>query len=624
MSAKQIFGYTGKLLRVDLSHRKSSSESLEEDLLKKYLGGAALGIKYIHDEVPAGTEWSAPENRIFWGAGPLTGTRMAGSGGICGVTVGALTNGMTSTQANGYFGVFLRFSGYDGMIVQGQSSSWVYLHIHDGQVDIKDASHLLGKTTFDTENLIKEELGKRDKQMSVMCIGPAGEHLVKFACAISDGGHAAAHNGIGAVMGSKKLKAIAVERGTNVIPLKDKEGINKAREELLARVMSNPMQAGTYKEGTVGGVVMSTKGGVLPVKNYTTGLFVIDPEKLSKYTCPSIRETFKAKPNPCWACGAKHCHIFEAPAGSKFPGRILEEPEYEGMAAFSSEVGITDMVNTVLLAGEADRLGMDVNECGWVFGFLMECFEKGVITKKDLDGLEMTWGNFDAIIEMLSRIANRQGFGDIMAEGVMKAAKKIGGQALNFAVGTQKGNTPRGHDHRVLRFEQFDTSVSNLGTLEAHSLAPLKMLGLPFPYDTFDPEILPSVNAKIKGAMIFEDSLLTCRFQTDNQLDIMCQALNAATGWDFDIPKALEVGKRAVNLARLFNLRQGIDSKLDAPSVRYGSAPLDGAAAGRGVMPQWDRMLKNYYKAMGWDENTGKPLPETLEKLGIGYAISKS
>jgi aldehyde:ferredoxin oxidoreductase len=620
-----MFGYMGKLLRVDLSGRTSGIEPIEEEFLKKHLGGAALGIKYIYDEVPAGTEWSSPANRIFLGTGPLGGTRIAGSGGVCGVTVGAQTNGMTSTQANGYFGAFLRFCGFEGLIVQGQASSWVYLYIHDGgQVEIKDATHLLGKTTFDTEVQIKEELGKRDKQMSVLTIGPAGENLVKFACAIADGGHVAAHNGIGAVMGSKKVKAIAVERGTNIIPVKDKEGINKAREGLYQRVMANPMQAGTYREGTVGGVVMSTKGGVLPVHNYTTGIYVIDPEKLAKYNCQDIRTAFRAKPNPCWACAARHCHIFEAPEGNKYAGRLMEEPEYEGMAAFSSQVGITDMVSTVILANEADRQGLDVNECCWIFGFLMECYEKRIITSKDLDGLEMTWGNFDAIMEMLSRISNRQGFGDVMAEGVMRAAKKIGGQALNCAVYTQKGNSPRGHDHRVLRFEQFETSVSNLGTLEAHSMPPFKLLGVPFPYDMFDPDVLPVVNAKIKGAMVFEDSLITCRFQTDNQLDIMCQAVSASTGWDFDIAKAMEIGKRAVHLARLFNIRQGIDPKLDAPSLRYGSTPLDGPAAGKGALPQWDRMLKNYYRTMGWDENTGKPLPETLEKFGIDVAATKS
>lgn len=617
----QILGYMGKLLRVDLSARRSSSESLAEDLLKKYIGGAALGIKYVYDEVHPGTQWSDPENRIFLGTGPLGGTRIAGSGGICGVTVGALTNGMTSTQANGYFGAFLRFSGFDGMIVQGQASSWVYLYIHDGQVEIKDAIHLLGKNTFETEHQIKEELNKRDKQMSVLCIGPAGENLVKFACAVCDGGHVAAHNGIGAVMGSKKLKAIAIERGTNVIFLKDKEAIPGIRKSLLERTLVHPMNGPTYRQGTVGGVVMSAKGGVLPVKNYTTSNFAIAPDKLAAYDSQNIRAIFKAKPNPCWACASTHCNIFIAPEG-KYAGRILEEPEYEGMAAFSSAVGVDDVVSTVVLSNEADRLGMDVNECCWIFGFLMECYEKRVLSKTDLDGLEMTWGNSEAIMEMLSRIANRKGFGNIMAEGVMRAAKKIGGEAVKFAVYTQKGNTPRSHDHRVLRFEQFDTAVSNLGTIEAHSQAPFKLLGMPEVNDNFDPEVLPIVDAKIKGAMVFEDSLMTCRFQTSNQMDLLCQAVNAATGWDFDIPKAMVVGKRAITLARVFNISHGIDPKLDIPSMRYGSTPLDGAAAGRGVMPQWDRMLKNYYNAMGWDEKTGKPLPETMKALDLEFAVS--
>ncbi|MDD5701926.1 MAG: aldehyde ferredoxin oxidoreductase C-terminal domain-containing protein [Dehalococcoidales bacterium] len=620
MESSVIYGYTGNLLRVDLSLKSSGTERFSEDLLKTYLGGAALGIKYIYDEVKPGTEWFDPENRLFLGAGPLSGTRLAGTGSVALVSKGAMTNGMSSTQANGFFGAFLRFSGFDAMIVQGQSPSWVYLYIHDGQVEIKDATHLLGQTTSDTERLIKEELDKRDRQMSVLSIGPAGENLVRFSCPVTDGGHVASHNGMGAVMGSKKLKAIAVARGASPVPVKDKDTVLRVRQELLDRVLAHPMNAGTYREGTVGGVVMSSKGGVLPVKNYTTGIYAIEPEKLAAYTAQNLRTVFQAKPSPCWACGAKHCHVFIAPEG-KYAGRILEEPEYEGMAAFSSAVGVDDAVATVILANEADRLGMDVNECGWVCAFVMECYEKRLVTKNDLDGLEMTWGNSEALMEILQKTATRQGFGAILAEGVMRAAQKIGGEAVKFAVGTQKYNTPRGHDHRVLRFEQFDTSVSNLGTLESHSQAPFKLLGMPETYDAFDPDVLPFTVAKVKGAMVFEDSLVTCRFQTGNQLDLLCQAVNAVTGWEMDIPQAVTAGKRAVNLARIFNINHGIDPKLDAPSMRYGSAPLDGPAAGRGVMPQWDRMLRNYYGAMGWDEETGIPLPDTLKKLDLDFAI---
>ena len=253
--------------------------------------------------------------------------------------------------------------------------------------------------------------------------------------------------------------------------------------------------------------------------------------------------------------------------------------------------------------------------------WLLECYEKCLITSKDTDGLEMKWGNGEAILSMLNKIARREGFGDILAEGVMRAAQQMGKEAQKLAVHTKKGNTPRTHDHRAMWLELFDTCVSNTGTLEAHSAAPYQLLGLARPADMFDPETISTVDAKIKGAMIFEDSLVTCRFNTNTNLDLICQAINAATGWDMNIQEAMTIGRRAVNLARAFNLRHGIAAELDAPSMRYGSTPLDGIAAGRGILPHWEKMLHNYYKLMGWDQKTGKPLPETLANLGLDSVI---
>jgi aldehyde:ferredoxin oxidoreductase len=305
----------------------------------------------------------------------------------------------------------------------------------------------------------------------------------------------------------------------------------------------------------------------------------------------------------------------------KYAGRIIEEPEYEDMAAFSSLVGIDDLTTTVVLASEVDRLGLDANEAGWVMAWLIECYEKGILTKGDTDGLEMTWGNGETVMAMLNKIANRQGFGNVLAEGAMRAAKYVGMEATKIAIHTLKGNTPRGHDHRAMWFELFDTCVSNLGTIEAHGMsAPYKLLGLAPTYDPFDPEAISTMVAKTKGAMLFEDSLVTCRFQTGGQLDLLCQAVNAATGWNMDVKEAMAVGKRAVNLARAFNLRNGIGAELDAPSMKYGSTPLGGPIAGRGIMPHWDNMLRNYYNLMGWDEK-GRPLPETLRSLGLDFVI---
>jgi aldehyde:ferredoxin oxidoreductase len=352
-----------------------------------------------------------------------------------------------------------------------------------------------------------------------------------------------------------------------------------------------------------------------------TSVHTIDPDKLETYSAQNIRFKFKAKRDACWACSSNHSQTLEITDG-KYTGRVIDEPEYEGMAAFSALVGIADVTTTLVLASEVDRLGMDCNEAGWLMAWLMECHEKGILTQEDTDGLEMNWGNGEAIMAMLNKIADREGFGNILAEGVMRAAQHIGGEAKNLAIHTQKGNTPRGHDHRFLRLELFDTCVSNTGTLETHGAAPFELLGLNRNFDLFDPIAVSTVEAKIKGAMVFEDSLVTCRFQTANALDLLCRAVNASTGWDMGIQEAMSVGRRAVNLARAFNLRHGIRAELDAPSVRYGSTPVDGPAAGKDIVSHWPEMLNNYYNLMGWDEKTGKPLPETLKSYNLNFVVS--
>ena len=616
----QIYGYNGKLLRVDLTAGKNSTETLDEDILRKYIGGATLGIKYLYDEVSPGTDWSDPENRLFLGSGPLGGTRVGGSGAIAVVTKGALTNGVASTQANGFFGAFLRFTGFDGIILQGSAPQWVYLYIHNGTAELRDASFLLGKNTYEVDQVIRHELQKGERDLSVLSIGPAGENLVRFACIFTDMGHIAAHNGVGAVMGSKKLKAIVIDRNQNAVQLKDKQAVSRLAKEILTNTLSDKFYDSIAKEGTIPAIITASNVGFIPVKNYTTSVHVIDPDKLETYSTQNIRAKFKAKPSPCWACSSKHCHMGEITEG-KYAGRIVEEPEYEGLATFSSLVGIDDVTMSMVLANEVDRLGMDTNEAGWIIAWVMECYEKGILNKGNTDGLEMTWGNGEAIMDMLNKIATRQGFGNILAEGVMRAAQQVSEEALKLAVFTLKGNTPRTHDHRAMWLELFDTCVSSTGTLETQSKAPYKSLGLSEAYDTFDHEMVSTMEAKIKGAMIFEDSVVTCRFQTATALDLICQAVNAATGWEMDFQEAMVVGRRAVNLARAFNLRQGIGAELDAPSPRYGSTPLDGMAEGRGIMDKWDDMLHNYYNLMGWDEKTGKPLPETLRNLGLDYVI---
>lgn len=614
-------GYN-QILKVDLTREQCTAETLDQSTLRSYPGGSSIGARFLYDEIPPSADWSSPENRLILATGPLGGTQVPGSGTYSVVTRGALTNGAAATQANGFFGAFLRFSGFDGLVIHGAAKKLVYLYVHDGIAEIKDAAHLAGKDTTETENLIKSELGYQEGNMSVVSIGPAGENLVRYACIVGDKGHAAAHNGIGAVMGSKKLKAVAVARGTNRSVMNDAAKFAELAKTMRERIRTDPFYSagGVKLWGTLNVYSGVMSRGSLPSKNYTTNVY--DQEKLSVFNGPYIREHYAPKLHPCWGCPMHHCHTLTVPDGP-YAGQVFEEPEYEGLSAWSSQIGQTDLTEAIRLSELVDRLGMDTNEASWVVGLVMECYEKGILTKADTDGLEMKWGNIEATEKLLHKMARREGFGGLLAEGVMRAAQKIGGEAPKFAVHTKKGNTPRGHDHRNSWREMFDTCVSNTGTLEAAWMiaAPnFKDLDLSPLTDQFSPMAISTYVAKTKGGMLFEDSLGTCTFCTQNSIKILSELVSAATGWDFTIAEALKVGIRTANLLRVFNLSHGIPAEMDAPSPRYGSTPTDGPNQ-KAIAPHWDDMVRNYYQLMGWDTATGKPLPETLERLGLGHTI---
>ena len=617
----KLYGYNGKLLRVNLTTNSASTETLAEAVLRQYLGGTGLGVKILYDEVPPSIGCFDPENRLILASGPLGGTRIGGSGTYSVITVGALTGGATTSQANGYFGAYLRFSGFDGMVVQGAAKDWVYLYIHDGQAELRDARHLLGMDTFQTEDAIKKELGKSARDMSVAAIGPAGENLVRFGMIASDRGHVAAHNGPGAVMGSKKLKAIAVSRKSSGIQIKDQQRLSEISKHLLELLKTELYGGGldVYNWGTLQVIPMMGAIKVLPVKNYQTDDWDIGEEALQEWGEENIRGSFGQKKNPCWACQVNHCCSMKIKEGT-YAGKEVEEPEYEGLASCGPVIGNRDVVAAMILNDDIDRLGMDVNETGWVLGFVMECCEKGILTREQLGGLEMTWGNVEAARTLVSMIARREGIGDLLAEGVMRAAQKIGGKAPDLAIHSAKGNTPRTHDHRIMWYEMFDTCVSNCGTIEtqAHMLANVPgMSPRQNPMGIGSPDEVPEVVANSKGSMQFQDSLGICDFNGCARVALLSEAVNAATGWNLDPQEAMTIGKRAVNMTRIFNLRRGIGAELDRPSARYGSTPVDGMAAGVGSQDVWDSMLRRYYELMGWDQETGVPLPETLQALGI-------
>jgi aldehyde:ferredoxin oxidoreductase len=609
--AKSFGGYVGRILRVDLSRENILVEPLDTSILRKFIGGAGLGAKYLYDEVPPGVEWSDPENRLLFFSGPFGGTRYAGSGMISVVSKGPMTNMSGSSQANGFFGTYLKFCGFDGVVVQGAAKEWKYLRIHDGTAELCDARDLVGKDTIETEDAVRDKLGK---QCSVYGIGPSGENLVRYAAIFGDHGHVAAHNGLGAVMGSKKLKAIAAERGHHAIEVADPARYAEAIKEFVKNFheSKNPL----FQYGTADLVGLAKKLGWLPVKNYTTSNF---PE-FEKFTGQSIRANFKTKATPCWACRKGHTCTIQIEEGP-YAGFEGEEPDYEGVAAMGALIGQTDPATTIFLCNQVDRLGMDINESGYVISWLMECYEKGHLKKSDLDGVEMNWGNANAVLEMLKKIAHRQGCGNRLAEGVKRASEKIGGEAGNCAIYTMKGASPRTHDHRANWPELIDTCLSNTGTIEVTGGAPKPAeLGLEPVKDPFNPIEVSTMNARLNGKGQFLDSLPLCRFcMPDFKSPI--EALNIITGWNFDIPEAIDAGRRVVNQFRAFNFRHGLTKAMEAPSVRYGSTPADGPAQGKSVSAQWEALRRNYYEQMGWDPETGKPLPETLKNLGLDDLI---
>jgi aldehyde:ferredoxin oxidoreductase len=604
-------GYTGKVLRVDLSEAAFGYDRLDEKTILKWVGGVGLGAKYLYEEVPPGVEWSDPENRLVWTSGPLAGT-VPGGGTINIMAKGPMTNLAGSSQANGFFGAYLKFSGFDGIVIKGKSRHLSYLVVRDGKAEIRDARHLAGKTVRETETLIKNELGANKHAASVFGIGPAGENMVRFAGIMGDGGHAAAHNGLGAVMGSKNLKAIVAFRSDRKFEVSDPE-LLKERADKMVEVSKSTK----YKWGTGGTFSGLHNSGSLPVRNYTTNLFPEHERMNGQY----LRTHFKIRSRPCFKCSLAHVKEVTVTEGP-YSGFIGEEPEYELMAAFGPQIGNTDLGAVVMLANEVDDLGMDANETGWVIGWAMECFQKGVFTSRETDGLDLTWGNVEAAKRLMNRIARREGnFGDLLADGVMRASKRIGGEAANWAIYSQKGSSPRGHDHRGRWYELFDTCMTNTSTLEAtHGPIQPALVDMAQP-DIFSHEEVSSFNARHNGIGLFFDCLGICRFVVDSPKNLI-SCLNAATGWDYALQDAFTLGKRVVNLLRIFNLAHGLDIESERPSVRYGSIPVDGPNEGTNILEKWDAMVNNYHVLMGWDPKTGMPLPETLERLDLSELIS--
>ncbi len=551
--SQELWGYMGKVLRVDLTKGTLWDEPLQPELAENYVGGTGLGVEYLYREVPPGVEWDDPRNLIIMASGPVGGTSQAGSGTFSLVTKGPMTNLAVATQANGFWGAYIKSAGYDAVIIQGQSPHWVYLHIADGKVELRNASSLLGKDTWETEDAVREDLGTKAR-LSVFGIGPAGENKVRFAVVVGDKGHVCSKGGCGCVMGAKRLKAVAVTQGRQQVSVYNKELFREKTKALLEDAKA-AKGGNMYKWGTGASFSVMAKGGGLPTRNYATNVFPEHEQMNAEY----IRTHFEERNKPCWACGmvhTKHMKVTEGP----YTGYEGEEPEYEGMALWGPQIGNKDPGAYVMLSNLTDRLGLDTNEAGWVIGWVMECYEKGLLTANDLDGLDMRWGNVEGTEALLGKISRREGVGDFLAEGVKRASEKLGGDAPNMGVYVLKGSTPRGHDHRALWTELLETCVSATGTIQSGSrLTSPTYFGQPPVTNQFSPWEVAGVSAMLEGWHVFLDSLSNCRFITLNpQLTVEC--VNAITGRNLTVGDAQTIGRRIINQLRVFNFPARIGS----------------------------------------------------------------
>lgn len=606
---------TDGIIRVDLTKGAITRERLTEEMVRDYIGGIGFGVRVVYDEVPPGVDALDPENRLVFAVSPLTGTAVPGACRyhVVGKSPQTLFT-LSVSDAGGFWGPEFKSAGYDAVILQGASEKPVYLWIHDETVELRDAAHLWGKDTFETEDIICETFG--DKRIRVAAIGPAGENQVRLACIHNDKGHIAGRGGFGAVMGAKNIKAIAV-RGSGRPRVADPKRLTRlAREWKEAGVATS-----LHQWGTAGGVQRYYDVGALPIKNLTTNIFNVE-----KLTGQYIRGTYTKKHKPCYGCFMHHVYTIEVTEGD-YKGFTGEEPEYELLAGFGSNLGIEDAGAVAMLGQHCDRLGMDAIGASWALGLAMEAYEKGLVTKEDLGGVELTWGNTEAVRTMMDRMAFRQGFGDILSEGAARAAERIGGAALDYVVTTKKNMSPKCIDIRAMPGRNLAFAVASSGPTTEH--VPALHAGVPEPELGFAEGLdirTPDRHAEAvrKGGFkkVFVDACAVCDFVLPPPaLTNLLKVFEAVTGRRLTVEAALTIGERILNLQRCFNIRHGLTPEHDDVSERLLSVPSDGPAEGISSRPYLKAMVKEYYHLMGWDSVTGKPLPDTLRRLGLEKEI---
>ncbi|MBU7013223.1 MAG: aldehyde ferredoxin oxidoreductase family protein [Theionarchaea archaeon] len=605
-------GFRGKILVVDLSSETIKTELVNEEIARAFLGGAGYAVRYLYDLVDEGTDPLGPENPLFFMTGPLTGTLAPSAGRWVVCAKSPLSQIWGESNCGGFFGAELKFAGFDGILVKGTSEHPVYVWITNDEQDIMDASDLWGNGIYETHSRLKQAVS--DKLARVACIGPAGENLVKYA-SIGSEERAAGRTGMGAVMGSKNLKAVVVRGKLRDIDLAHPDQYNQLAKTIKNEIMDIFTAQMMGELGTSGGVDMYNYRGQLPVKYWTRGEF----DGAYDISGSTMKETILVRPRHCFACPIGCGRVVNVKEGRyKTPGEV-EGPEYETVAGFGSQL----LNNNLEAIAKANYLcndyGIDTISSSVIISFVYYLVEKGIVSAGDLDGINPRFGDFDPALEFISRIAQRKGIGNLLAEGAQAVGSHFGvsrdeiatvdgmevtyhdlrstyGMAIAYATG------PRGPGHNSC--DMYMTSTGQ----------PFPELDIPVP-DHYDEScVMTDACARLQDYRAFYSTVIFCMFCNPAPSSIG-DLISLATGWDIGIPEIKIIGERVFTMKRLFNIKMGLSGDWDTIPEILTAPVSDGGSAGRS--PDWKKMLRQYYEFRKWDPKTGIPSKEKLEELGI-------
>ncbi len=614
----------GRIARVNLWSQKVYYETIPDTVLRKWIGGRGLGVYLMLKEVNPRVDPFSPENKALVLTGPLTGiTGVPASGRWCSVTKSPLTHTIHDSHSGGKFGPRLKFAGFDAIIIEDVSERPVYLWIHDGKVEIRDAGHVWGKDTHATTDILVEEISAEigkdaAREVSVACIGPAGERLVRYACIINDKSRAAGRGGHGAVWGSKKLKAIVVY-GKERPKIAREDVFREASKVAMEKILKNPITGQSLpKYGTAVLVNIINEHGIFPTRNFKTGVFPAAGEISGEKMAETILDKEKSRLEACWGCPiacARYTVVRESPWSGEGGG-----PEYETIWAFGAQCGVSDLRAIAKANYLCNELGLDTISMGHVIGTLMELAEMGKIPQDKLRGLKVEWGRPEVIVELVWRTAYRSGIGDDLAEGAKRLAEKYGAPEIAMVV---RGQELPAYDPRGAQGHGLGYATSNRGGchLRAYMIS-YEVLGAPRLVDRFSTENKAKLVKEMQDFFAVVDSLVVCKFTTFAlEPEDYAKLLSSVTGFDYDVEEMLKVGERIYNAERVFNvLSFGDGREYDTLPKRLLEEPMPEGPA-KGHVVKLGEMLEEYYRVRGWRD--GRPTREKLEELDLKWLADR-